>query len=109
MAGVFVANTNVVELASLKDGSTGLFINNATVTCTIKQGNPAGSNLSGAVALSMAYVAGSNGTYRALLDVSLAWANGGVYYAIIDVDGGVNVQAHWELRFKAAARSVVDA
>ena len=103
----FVQNTNVLDLIGLKNEIAGTFINNATVTVTIK--DALGVNVSGGSwPLTMNYLATSNGNYRAFISETLPFVDKTKYIAYIDANGGANLVGHWELTFKPTARSVID-
>lgn len=103
----FVGNTNVLRLNALRDELTEAFINDATVTVTVKtdvDGAP-GVNVVGETwPLTMDYFSGSDGIYEAFLDSDLAFVAGSNYWAVIEVDAGVNRVGHWEFRFKPTIR-----
>lgn len=104
---VFVANTNVIDLTGLKNEITDAFINDAAVTVTIK--TVAGVEVAGETwPVSMGYVAASNGNYRGILSDEIELVAKSKYIAHIDADGGPDLVGHWELTFKAAARTVAD-
>ena len=98
----YVGNTNLVQLNGLKDGSTGLFVNDATVTVTIE--DSLGTPISGETfPVTMSYVTGSNGDYEGAVSENLALVDGTTYYAVIDATftGAVG---HWEYAFTAKTR-----
>lgn len=99
----FVANTNVLQLVGLKAALDGAWINDATVTVTIKDAD--GNNVAGAVALDMTYAAGSNGNYSAILAAELPLLARRVYRAVIEVDAGTNRRGHWEFPFQPLTRT----
>lgn len=101
----FVANTNVLDLIGLKEEITETFINNATVTVTIKDAE--GTSVAGqAWPLAMDYVASSDGDYRAFVSEDLELVAGTRYVAYIEADGGSNRVGHFEFHFKALARRI---
>lgn len=101
----FVANTNVLDLTGLKEELTDAYINNATVTVTIKDAD--GNNVTGETwPFTMNYVAASDGNYRAFVSEEIAFVPKTKYIAYIDADGGANRFGHWEFHFKALAREV---
>jgi len=94
----FVGNTNVLELTGLQNALTAAYINDATVTVTVK--DAAGTAVSGETwPLAMSYVAASNGDYRAVLVNGLALLAGRKYVAHIDADGGADLDGNWQLPF----------
>jgi hypothetical protein len=103
----FCANTNVIDLIGLHAELDGSFINDATVTVTIR--DAAGVDLAGAWPLAMTYVPASTGNYRALQSAALPFVAKASYVAIIDANGGSNRTGHWEFHFKPVDRSAQDA
>lgn len=101
----FVANTNVLELTGLKEEITEAFINNATVTVTIKDTD--GNEVIGETwPFAMDYVAASDGDYRAFVSEDLELIANTRYIAYIEADGGANRVGHFEFHFKALARRI---
>ena len=101
---IYVNNTNLIELLGLKNLITGLFVNNAIVMVTIK--DEGSINVAGQLwPLAMPYVAASSGDYRALLTDELVLVAGAHYTAFIEVDGGINLQGHWEFPFRPYTRT----
>lgn len=102
----FIANTNILDLIGLKSEVENLFIDNATVTVTVK--DQSGSEVAGVVwPVTMDYVAASNGNYRATLSHLIAFQNKKNYRAFIEVDAGVGRIGHWEFPFKPEIRTGV--
>ncbi|TIN84352.1 hypothetical protein [Mesorhizobium sp.] len=100
---VYVGNTNVIELSGLKSAVEGTFVNDASVTVTVKDKD--GANVSGqSWPADMAYVASSDGLYRGILEDDLALTEGEAYVAHVDADAGANRVGHWEFNFKARTR-----
>lgn len=100
----FVANTNLLELSGLQDAIDDSYINDATVTATLK--DSAGADVGGITwPLTLAYVDGSDGDYRAVLVAALELANRGHYTAVIEVDAGEDRVGHYEFPFRAATRT----
>lgn len=98
----FVANTNNLDLTGLQNAATGLYVNNATVEVTIKDG--AGEEVTGATwPITMYYVEGSSGDYRGTISHVVQLSPGRHYVAEINVTDGPNV-AFWAYEFKASAR-----
>lgn len=103
---VYVANTNVLDLIGLKSVVDNAYVDNATVTVTVKDST--GTAVTGeAWPMAMTYVAASNGNYRAFLENDLALVAKKKYTAFIDADAGVNRIGHWEFPFTAAIRTGV--
>lgn len=105
-AFAYVANTNTLELNGLKSEVEGIFINDATVTVTIK--DSAGVEVTGqGWPLLLDYVDGTDGNYRTALTHNLNLLNGKKYTAFIDADGSTSdleLYGHWEFIFTAQAR-----
>lgn len=100
----FVANTNSLDLLGLKSHIEGTYINDATVTFTIK--TKAGASISGVSwPQAMVHVVGSNGDYRGILPADLPLANKGKYIAFIDAQGGGERIGHWEFPFTPLTRT----
>jgi hypothetical protein len=103
----FVANTNVLDLTGLRNEITDAYINDATVTVTVKDSD--GAEVAGQVwPLTMSYVAASDGNYRAFLSAQLPFVAKAKYTAFIEANGGANLVGHWEFHFKPTARSSND-
>lgn len=100
---IYVANTNVLELSGLKSAIEDAFINDATVTVTLKDSS--GSNVAGQTwPTTMAYVAASDGVYRAIMKDGLSIAAEGEYTAFIEANAGTDRIGHWEFPITAATR-----
>jgi hypothetical protein len=67
-----IGSSNLVRLDALTNASTGAYVNDATVTFTLK--DAAGSVVSGLANVSMPYVAASNGRYEGIIPSSAALA-----------------------------------
>lgn len=103
----FVANTNVLELIGLRSNINDTYINDATVTVTIKDAD--GVEVTGETwPLTMDYVAASNGNYRAILVDGLALVGKRKYVAYISADGGTDRIGYWRFEFKPQDRIVKD-
>jgi hypothetical protein len=108
---IYVANTNVLELSGLKSAIEDAFINDATVTVTLKDSE--GNAVTGQTwPTTMAYVAASDGVYRAIMKDGLSIvaadddsAEGvGEYTAFIEANAGTDRIGHWEFPVTAATR-----
>ena len=100
---VYHQNDNLLEVDLLKNVDTAAYINNATVTATLKDAS--GNNVVGETwPLTMSYVAASNGKYRAKLKDTLTLIPGRGYVAEITADGGADLRAFWELPVKVERR-----
>jgi len=100
---IYLLNDNLVVLDKLANEADGAAINNATVTCTLK--DSAGVNVAGQTwPLAMVYQVGSVGKYIGTLEDALSLADGAVFTAVIDADGGAGLKGHWEIPVKAKVR-----
>ncbi len=83
---IAIGSDNLVRLDALNNASTGAYVNNATVSFTLKDasGTPIVSNVS------MAYVAGTNGRYEGTITNtgSAALTNNGSYTIEITANSG---------------------
>ncbi len=99
----YKANDNLVELENLKNHATGAYINDATVTMTLK--DQSGSAVTGATGLSMAYVTGSNGTYRATIPYTISCTSHRSYTVEVTADAGSGLLGFWEVPVLIETRS----
>ena len=100
----FVANSNILDLTGLLNAKASSYINDATVTVTIKDLD--GNELTGiSWPVTMAYVAASDGDYRATISEDLALVHKVNAVAHIEVDGGAGLVGHWEFKFKPTTRT----
>lgn len=80
-----------------------VYINNATVTVTLK--DRTGADVAGeAWPLAMNYVAGSSGVYRATLAFGLSLQDCKPFTAEIVADGGLGLRGGWSFPLKARLR-----
>lgn len=81
---LFIGNSNVVEMSGLRANDvSGVYINDATVTCTITDLN--GTEVAGQTwPLTMDYQTGSNGIYQATLPAGLSLTEDASYLVIVD-------------------------
>lgn len=99
----FITNTNLLEVIGLKDAIDDSFINNATVTATIKDST--GAVVTGQVfPVTLDYVAASDGIYRASLDKALALIDDAEYTAEITAITTAG-DGFWEFPFVAETRT----
>ena len=105
---LYIGNTMVLELSDddgalgLVDSLTGLPINDATVTATLK--DAAGANIAGQTwPLTLAYVAASSGIYRGTLAPTLAVSDKQALTCVVDVTAG-SAKAHSEIPMVGAIR-----
>lgn len=82
---LFIGEDNIVfwgdrhiQNSGLYDNSLEAFINDATVTFTLKDSN--GSAVSGASNISMSYVTGSKGVYEGTLEDGVSLTENSTYY-----------------------------
>lgn len=71
--------------SGLYDRVAGTFLNDATLTFTLK--NSAGSAVSGASAVSMTYVTGTQGVYEGVLEDGVSLTENSTYYLEITATG----------------------
>jgi len=91
---LFEGNDMVLEVSALRNEVSGGFLNNATVTVSLK--TSAGVAVSGSSwPLALSYVAASDGAYRATLADTLELTPGSRYLAEIIADGGAGLRAKW--------------
>lgn len=99
---LYVGNDNLIELDELKNDAADTFVNDAVVTCTMRDSD--GVEISGeSWPLSMAYVSGSDGKYRATLDDGLVVSVGDVVTVQVDAVGD-SLTAQWIDTVEAMAR-----
>lgn len=103
MMVAFVANTNLLELRGLQTAIDEAYVNDATVTVTIK--DDCGSNVTGqAWPAIMNYVSGSNGDYRAIISSAVQIKAGKKYFAEISASGGASEIGFWRYAFRPQTR-----
>lgn len=105
---LFVANDNVIEVASLTNGLTDALVSGATVTVTLK--DAAGASVSGLATgvtwpLTLNAASGATGTYRTTLPHGLSLTAGSTYTAEVTASGGAGLRAFWALPVRATART----
>lgn len=89
-----VGNDNLIEVSDLKNVASGAYINNATVTVTLKDADSV--NVNGqSWPVTLNYVTASNGKYRATLVDTLALVVDDTYYATVIADAGDGLKATW--------------
>lgn len=100
----FVMNTNALDLLGLKSHTEGVYLNDATVTFTIK--DKAGTPVTGSTwPQTMVYITSSNGDYRALLPAALGLIAKQKYTVFIDAAGGGERIGHWQYPFTPLTRT----
>lgn len=101
---VFVANTNVLDLIGLKSAIEDTFINDATVTVTLKY-KDTGAEIEGQTwPTTMEYIDASDGDYRAIISNEAELVHKRTTIAVIEADGGEDRVGHWEFEFKPVTR-----
>lgn len=100
---IYVSNDNYVENpVPLTRADTGAYVNDATLTMTLKL---AGVAVSGATSLSMPYVTDSNGRYGGTIPQTVSLTAGGVYTLEITAVRNSATTAFWNLSVDAVTRS----
>jgi len=103
MMVAFVANTNILELRGLQTAVDDAYVNNATVTVTIK--DDCGSNVAGQTwPATMTYVSASNGDYRVIVSSAVQIKAGKKYFAEISATGGASEIGFWRYPFRPQTR-----
>lgn len=93
----------VVNPTPMRLASSGAYINDATVTMTLK--DSAGASVSGATGLSLTYVTDSNGLYQGTLPYTLSLTAGESYtLEITGTKAGV-ARAFWTLSVDVVDRT----
>ena len=99
----FVANTNVLELRGLQEAIDETYVNNATVSVTVK--DDCGDNVAGQTwPATMVYVTGTDGDYRFILFNTVELQAGKRYFAEITVNGPSNEVGFWRYAFRPQTR-----
>lgn len=84
---LFIGNDQILAVYGLKDKVTDTYINNATVTATVK--TTAGVAVPGqSFPMTLAYVASSNGDYRGTLEDGLTLLPNKQYVVEVTADAG---------------------
>ena len=78
MRALFISSDNLIEWDEMLNVATDTYINNATVTFTLK--TTAGVAVTGAENVSMAYVAASNGKYQGIIESTVDLGAAGTEY-----------------------------
>lgn len=93
---LYDGNDMVVEVRGLENDVAGAWINDATVTCTLKDAG--GDEVAGqGWPTTLAYVAESDGVYRGTLSYLAAISPGSRYTLVIDVLAGSGLRGRWEV------------
>jgi hypothetical protein len=103
MMAAFVANTNILELRGLQIATDETYVNDATVSVTVK--DDCGLVVSGQTwpAL-MQYVSASNGDYRLTIANTLQLKSGKQYFAEITATNGGSATGFWRYPFRPQTR-----
>lgn len=103
---VYIGNDNLLTVDALTNAATGAYVNNATVTATLKDAD--GTNVSGQTwPLSLAYVSGSNGKYQGVLEDGLDLTEDNratTHTCVIDIDAVGDQVGHFEIPMTATVR-----
>jgi hypothetical protein len=104
---IYIANTNVVELADLVNGMTGATVTGATVSVTLTDSTGTSVTLATGSSwpLTMAAASGATGSYRATLPHTLTLTTGATYYADVTASGGDGLYGSWHVPLRAARRT----
>lgn len=96
-SALFILNDNDAILDKLHDGTS--FVNNATVTLTLKDKN--GTTVVGVDGVALSYVAGSDGKYKATIASTVTLINKEIYTGIFT---GTSPSGNFEMRKRAPAK-----
>jgi len=89
-----------VPYSGLYDNSTESFVNDATVTATLK--DSAGSAVSGASNISLSYVSGTNGVYEGVLEDGVSLTENSTYYLEITATASNDRVGFRRIKYTAA-------
>lgn len=102
MTTLFIENDNTVTVTGLKNTASSSFVNDATVTFTLK--DTSGTVVSGQTFPStLSYVAGSDGDYLVTLQQSLDLDEGDAYVGTVTAVSGT-LDAKWTINYIAQKR-----
>lgn len=82
---LWLTTDNVIHIIGLKDKVLNTFINNATITATLKDANDV--DVPGAVGLSLPYIAASDGEYAGQIPYTVSLTDNAQYTAVITIIG----------------------
>lgn len=103
MANIYLSNDNLLSIEGLKNSSSGSYMNDATVTTTLKDSG--GTAVSGQTfPISLNYIAATNGNYQATLENTLNMVEGSIYTATITATSSGGLYAEWDLQLTATKR-----
>lgn len=97
---LFIGNSNIVEIAGLRNAVTHAFVNAASATFSVLRNGVA---ISGGNNVSMPYVVGSNGRYVGVLPET-ADLTERVVEVRITVDAGSSADALWRIHVRPKHR-----
>jgi hypothetical protein len=104
MKEIYLNNDNLLSVAGLKNASSGSFMNDATVTATLK--DSASAVVTGQTfPLTLAYMAGTDGNYQATLQDTLNITENTIYTAEITATSSSGLVAKWNMELKATKRT----
>jgi hypothetical protein len=86
---LFVDSDNLIRLDALKLAADDSYVNDATVTFTLKDAGEA--TVPNVAAVSMPYVLASDGRYQGTLQSTVSLALGGKYFLEVTATSGANV------------------
>lgn len=93
---LYVGNDQLIELRGLADSSTGEPVDDAIVSCTMRE--IGGADVAGqSWPITMAAVADASGVYRATLPYTLPLVAGARYMLRIDVNAGAGLRGRWDV------------
>jgi hypothetical protein len=99
---VVFAGNRFEKDSGVYDTVTETFINDATVTFTLK--DSAGSAVSGASSISMSYVTGTRGVYEGVLEDGVSLTAGSTYYLEITATGSSDRVGFRRIAYEAEYR-----
>lgn len=83
---ISIGSDNLVRLDVLTNASTGAYVNNATVTFTLKDAN--GNVVAGLSGVAMPYVSGQNGRYEGTIPNGTALTQNALYTIEVTATSG---------------------
>ena len=104
MADIYLSNDNLLSVANLRNSSSGSFMNDATVTATLK--DTGGTNVSGQTfPVTLSYIAESDGNYQTTLENTLVMTEDTTYITTITATSSSGLYAEWEMTLTAKKRT----
>jgi hypothetical protein len=105
MANIYLSNDNLLSVEGLKNSSSGSFMNDATVTATLKDSS--GTSVSGQTfPVTLSYIAASDGNYQTTLENTLSMVEDSIYTATIAATSSGGLYATWDFNLTATKRVV---